>query len=335
MESQAHTTPEPTPKLLSQVRSTLRLHHYALHTERTYIEWIKRFVAFHGMKSRDDLQPAESKIETFLTSLAVEKNVAPATQNQAMNALIFLYKRVLQLPLDGAIDAIRASPKENIPVVMTREETAKVLALMEGTPQLVVKILYGSGLRIMEAARLRVKDIDFVMKQITVRSGKGDKDRVTTYPASLTPLLENHLAKVRIIHQQDLQDGFGEVYLPHALERKYPEAATDWGWQYVFPARDRSLDPRSGLTRRHHVDPSVINKAIKVAVRRAGLTKNISAHTFRHSFATHLLQRGTDIRTIQKLLGHQDVSTTMIYTHILQQGGHGVLSPLDDLKLPE
>jgi integron integrase len=319
------------PKLLDDVRRVLRLHHYSIHTERAYVEWIVRFVRFHSMRSRADLLPAEAKIEAFLTDLAVHGNVAAATQNQAMNALVFLYKRVLNHVLEGRINAVRADKKINVPVVMTRDEVAAVLVLMDGTPQLVAKLLYGSGLRIMEAVRLRVKDIDFSMKQLTVRSGKGDKDRFTTFPATLTPLLQNHLARVNMLHQQDVAQGHGAVYLPHALARKSPHTATEWGWQYVFPARDVSGDPRSGVTRRHHVDPSVINKAIKVAVRRAGLTKTISAHTFRHSFATHLLQRGTDIRTIQQLLGHNDLATTMIYTHILQQGGQGVPSPLDDL----
>jgi integron integrase len=283
------------------------------------------------MRSREDLFPAEPKIESFLTDLAVHGNVAAATQNQAMNALVFLYKRVLNHALPGSINAVRADKKINVPVVMTREEVAAVISLLDGTAQLVAKLLYGSGLRIMEAVRLRVKDIDFQMKQLTVRSGKGDKDRFTTFPVTLTPLLQNHLAGVRTRHQQDSAQGHGEVYLPHALARKAPHTAKEWGWQYVFPARNLSVDPRSGVTRRHHVDPSVINKAIKVAVRRAGLTKTISAHTFRHSFATHLLQRGTDIRTIQQLLGHNDLATTMVYTHILQQGGQGVPSPLDDL----
>ncbi len=319
------------PKLLDEVRHVLRLHHYSIHTERSYLAWVVRFVRFHAMRSRQDLFPAEPKIEAFLTHLAVHGNVAAATQNQAMNALVFLYKRVLNYPLDGSIHAVRADKKINVPVVMTREEVATVISLMDGTAQLVAKLLYGSGLRIMEAVRLRVKDIDFQMKQVTVRSGKGDKDRITTFPTTLTPLLQNHLAKVKTLHQQDLAQGHGEVYLPHALARKYPHAAKEWGWQYVFPARNLSVDPRSGVIRRHHVDPSVINKAIKVAVRRAGLTKKISAHTFRHSFATHLLQRGTDIRTIQQLLGHKDLATTMVYTHVLQQGGQGVPSPLDDL----
>ncbi len=319
------------PKLLNEVRKVLRLHHYSIHTERSYVEWIVRFVRFHGMRSREALVPAEPKIESFLTDLAVNGNVAAATQNQAMNALVFLYKRVLNHTLEGRINAVRADKKINVPVVMTREEVAAVISLLDGTAQLVAKLLYGSGLRIMEAVRIRVKDIDFQMKQLTVRSGKGDKDRFTTFPATLTPLLQNHLARVKTLHQQDAAQGHGEVYLPHALARKYPNTAKEWGWQYIFPARNLSVDPRAGITRRHHVDPSVINKAIKVVVRRAGLTKHISAHTFRHSFATHLLQRGTDIRTIQQLLGHNDVATTMIYTHILQQGGQGVPSPLDDL----
>jgi integron integrase len=227
---------------------------------------------------------------------------------------------------------VRAAKKGTVPVVVTRAEVAAVLSLMDGTAQVVAKVLYGSGLRIMEAVRLRGKDID-EMKQLTVQAGKGDKDRFTTFPATLTPLLQNHLAGVKTLHQQDLAQGHGAVYLPHALAQKHPHAAKDWGWQYVFPARNLSIDLRSTLTRRPHVDPSVINKAIKAAVRRAGLTKQISAHTFRHSFATHLLQRGTDIRTIEQLLGHSDVATTLIYTHILQRGGQDVPSPLDDLSV--
>jgi integron integrase len=327
----ADTQHSPPLTLLEDVRRVLRLQHYSIHTERAYVEWIRRFARFHRMRSRADLFPAEPKIEAFLTDLAMQGKVAAATQNQAMHALVFLYKRVLHQALEDRINAVRAAKKVNVPVVMTRDEVATVLSLMEGTPQLVAKLLYGSGLRIMEAVRLRVKDIDFAMKQLTVRSGKGDKDRFTTFPATLIPFLQNHLARVKTLHQQDLAQGHGAVYLPQALARKYRQAATEWGWQYVFPARTVAVDPRSGVTRRHHVDPSVVNKAIKVAVRRAGLTKAISAHTFRHSFATHLLQRGTDIRTIQHLLGHTDVATTMIYTHVVQQGGQGVPSPLDDL----
>jgi integron integrase len=321
------------PRLLDDMRRVLRLHHYSLHTERSYIEWVIRYVRFHRMRSRKDLVPGEPKIEAFLTDLAVKGKVAPSTQNQAMNALVFLYRRVLEEPLEGDIQALRAGTRVSVPVVMTREEVSAVISLMSGTSQLVAKLLYGSGLRIMEAVRLRVHDIDFEMKQVTVRSGKGDKDRVTTFPTSLSPLLQNHLAGVKTLHQMDLAQGFGKVYLPHALARKFRGAPKEWGWQYIFPARELSVDPLAKETRRHHVDPSVVNKAIKAAVRRAGLAKNISAHTFRHSFATHLLQRGTDIRTIQQLLGHNSLSTTMIYTHILKQGGHGVVSPLDDLAV--
>jgi integron integrase len=309
----------------------MRLHHYSIHTERSYTDWIKRYIHFHRMRSREDLANGESKIETFLTDLAVNGKVAPSTQNQAMNALVFLYRQVLKAPLEEKIDAVRADRKVNVPVVLTREEVAKVVSLLDGEAQTIVKLLYGSGLRIMEAVRLRVKDMDFQMKQVTVRSGKGDKDRFTTLPVSLIPPLENQMRKARVLHEQDLAQGHGAVYLPYALARKYPSAAKEWAWQYLFPARDLSTDPLTGVVRRHHVDPSVVNKAIKVAARRAGLTKVISAHSFRHSFATHLLQRGMDIRTIQELLGHTNVATTMIYTHVLQQGGQGVPSPLDDL----
>ncbi len=317
--------------LLDEVRRFMRVRRYSIHTERAYCDWIKRYIRFHGMTSREDLQDGDQQIETFLTHLAVAEQVAPSTQNQALNALVFLYKQVLQQPLRDEINAVRAPKRLNVPVVMSREEVRAVITLMQGTPQLIAKLLYGCGLRVMEAVRLRVQDIDFDMKQVTVRSGKGAKDRFTTFPVSVIPALEDHLQRVRMMHERDLSDGFGAVYLPHALERKYKSAAREWGWQYVFPARTLSIDPRSGIKRRHHVDPSVVNKAIKAAARRADIQKRISAHTFRHSFGTHLLQRGTDIRTIQSLLGHHDISTTMIYTHVLQQGGEGVPSPLDDL----
>lgn len=296
--------------MLDEVRDVLRLMHYSIHTERTYCEWIRRFIRFHKMTSREDLSDGEKKIEIFLTHLAVQGNVAPATQNLAMNALVFLYKKVLKWDLDEAIDAVRASKKLNTPGVMTREETSRVLSFMIGLPQLVAKILYGSGLRISEAIRLRVQDFDYNLKTLTVRSGKGNKDRVTTFPGSIIPFLDDHLAKVKAIHLDDLAKGFGEVYLPHALERKYKNAAKEWKWQYIFPASGLSEDPRSNKLRRHHIDPSTINKAIRSAAKKAGINKKISAHTFRHSFATHLLQRGNDIRTVQALLGHNDVSTT-------------------------
>lgn len=318
-------------RLLDDVKNIMRLKHYSIHTERSYCDWIKRFVKFHDMSSRQDLKNGEQKIEAFLTYLAVKTNIAPATQNQAMNALVFLYKKVLKVPLTKEINAVRAKKKNNVPVVMTRDEVRQTINFMHGMPQLIVKILYGSGLRIMEAVRLRVQDIDYGMKQICVRSGKGAKDRITTFPESIIPLLDNHLAKVKAFHKQDLAQGFGTVYLPYALARKYAKAEKEFNWQYVFPSRNLSKDPRSGKIRRHHVDPSLVNKAIKVSVNKTGIKKKISAHTFRHSFATHLLERGADIRTIQALLGHKDVSTTMVYTHVLQQGGHGVPSPLDDL----
>ena len=318
--------------ILDDVRRVMRVKHYSIHTERTYCDWIRRFILFHKMQDRAELFiESEKKIEEYLTHLAIEGNVAPATQNQAMNALIFLYKRVLKQELTGEIDAVRSKKKKKIPVVLSREEVAAVISIMEGVPRLVTQLLYGSGLRITEALRLRVHDIDFSYKQISVRSGKGAKDRVTTFPKSMEPLLKDHLNRVKAIHIHDLAAGHGAVYLPNALARKYPNAPIEWGWQYIFPARNISVDPRSREKRRHHVDPSAVNKAIKSAVKKIGLAKRVSAHTFRHSFATHLLQRGTDIRTIQALLGHNDVSTTMIYTHVLQQGGHGVESPLDDL----
>lgn len=318
-------------KLLEQMRRTMRRRHYSIRTEKSYCAWAKRFVLFHKMRSRDDLINGEQKIEAFLNHLALDLQVAASTQNQAMNALVFLYKHVLKMSLDEKIDAARAPKQVKIPVVLTREETAKIIALLSGVHQIVVKLLYGSGLRIIECLRLRVHDIDFAMKAITVRSGKGAKDRVSTLPASLIAPLQEHFERVRLIHSRDLKQGYGAVYLPHALARKYPQAAKDWRWQYVFPAGKISTDPRSGISRRHHLDPSPVNKAIANATRQSGIQKRVSAHTFRHSFATHLLQRGTDIRTIQALLGHKDISTTMIYTHVLQQGGQGVRSPLDDL----
>jgi len=323
-----------SPKLLDEVRDVIRLRRYALSTERNYCSWIIQFVKYHKLSNKASLMvDAEKKIESFLTYLAVDKGVAPATQNQAMNALVFLYKQVLEQPLDKKIDAIRSAKKQRVPVVLSQQEVKQVLVLLEGVPQLIVKLLYGSGLRITEATRIRVQDIDFEYKQVTVRSGKGNKDRVTTFSENLTPLLKNHLEKVKMIHKKDLSAGLGHVYLPHLLAKKYPNAESDWNWQYVFPARNLSIDPRTEIKRRHHIDQSVINKAIKNAVKTVGICKKVSAHTFRHSFATHLLQRGTDIRTIQALLGHNDLETTMIYTHVLNQGGQGVTSPLDDLGL--
>jgi integron integrase len=282
------------------------------------------------MKSRADLAEGTAKVERFLTHLATEGQVAASTQNQALHALLFLYNRVLEQPLEERIDAVRASRTPRVPVVLTPDEVRRVITLMSGTPQLVVKLLYGSGLRLMEALRLRVKDIDFKMLQVTVRSGKGDKDRVTPLAMSVVNGLEEHLERVRSRFQADRQHQLAGVWLPFALERKYPSAGKEWGWQWVFPAQSTSRDPRSRLQRRHHLDPGTIDKALRVATMQAKIPKRITSHTFRHSFATHLLQRGSDIRTIQELLGHRDVSTTMIYTHVLNHGGLGVRSPLDD-----
>ena len=272
------------------------------------------------------------EVEAFLTWLAVEKTVSKSTQNQAFNALIFLYREVLKQPLDGRINAVRSSKKQRLPIVMSKEETQILLSGMSGTTQLMAKLLYGSGLRLMECIRLRIKDIDFEINEIRVHSGKGDKDRLVPLPKSIKPALKTHLERVKLIHENDLSKGYGEVYLPHALDRKYQNAGKEWTWQYVFPSTKLSRDPRKNIIRRHHMDPSSLDRAIKRAVKLANISKQISSHTFRHSFATHLLQTGTDIRTIQSLLGHNDVSTTMIYTHVLRQGGQGVKSPLDSLK---
>ncbi|MCK4502314.1 MAG: integron integrase [Desulfuromonadales bacterium] len=318
-------------KILDDARDVMRRRHYSIRTEKTYCNWIKRYIKHFNMQSRADLENGERKVEEFLTHLARELNVAPSTQNQALNALVFLYKHVLKQPMDDSINAERSAPRIRVPVVLTKDETGRLLDAMSGTHQLIAKLLYGCGLRISESLRLRIQDIDFEMNSVTIRSGKGDKDRITTFPPSLKARLQTHLKQVKILHDKDLSGGFGSVYLPHALQRKFPNASTQWNWQYVFPAHSLSVDPRSGITRRHHLDPSPVNKAIGHAVRLADITKRVSAHTLRHSFATHLLQRGTDIRTIQALLGHKDVQTTMIYTHVLQQGGEGVVSPLEDL----
>jgi integron integrase len=322
--------PNPSLKLMDQVREVLRLRHYAIRTEQVYCDWIRRYVKFHNMHSREEMLPGTRKVEEFLSNLAVNGKVAASTQNQAFNALLFLYREVLHQPFED-VQAVRADRPVRVPTVLTPEEAKRVIVAMSGAPQLVAKLQYGSGLRLLEALRLRVKDIDFEMKQLTVRDGKGAKDRYTVLAEGVIPQLKEHLERVRLRHQQDLAAGYGSVYLPGALDRKYPGAAKEWRWQYVFPARDLSRDPRSGIIRRHHVDETTIHAAIKLAVSRVGITKRVTSHTFRHSFATHALQRGADIRTIQELLGHNDVSTTMIYTHVLRVGGSGMKSPLDSL----
>ncbi|MFZ5917968.1 MAG: integron integrase [Chloroflexota bacterium] len=319
--------PRP-PKLLDQVRHAVRLKHYSIRTEQAYVDWIKRFILFHGKRHPQNMGAPE--IQAFLTHLAVDRNVAASTQNQALSALLFLYRHVLGQDLTLPIDALRAKKPVRLPTVLTREEVCRVLDFMSGTPQLMARLLYGSGLRLMECIRLRVKDIDFDYGQITVRDTKGARDRVTVLPTAVVPFLRQHLTYVRLLHQDDLAQGFGHVYLPYALAEKYPNANKEWAWQYAFPADKRSPDPRSNITRRHHVDPSGLQKAVRQAARRAGIDKPVGPHTFRHSFATHLLENGYDIRTVQELLGHKDVKTTMIYTHVLNRGGLAVRSPLDE-----
>ena len=319
--------PFHAPKLLDQVRGKIRLKHYSIRTEQAYVDWIKRFILHFDKRHPRELGAAE--VEAFLTHLAVAGNVAAATQNQAKSALLFLYREVLETELPWLDNVERARAPKRLPVVLTREEVQGVLGRLTGTHWLIASLLYGAGLRIMEALRLRVKDVDFTRKEILVRDGKGFKDRVTMLPAALAAPLAEHLERVKALHGRDLAAGRGAVYLPYALERKYPGAARDWAWQYVFPSANLSADPRTGIERRHHLQDQAVQRAMRQAVRDAGVNKPATPHTLRHSFATHLLEGGYDIRTVQELLGHADVSTTMIYTHVLNKGGRGVTSPLD------
>jgi integron integrase len=320
---------QPPRRLLAQVRDRLRTKHYSYRTEQSYVQWIKRFILFHGKRHPKEM--TEKEIEDFLTSLAVHRNLAAATQNQAFNAILFLYREVLEIELTNGIDAVRAKCPKRLPTVMSRSEVELVINGISGVPGIACRLLYGAGLRARECLRLRVKDLDFKLNQILVRNGKGGRDRITVFPENVKADLYKHLQRVRMLHKNDLANGFGEVHLPFALGRKYPNAGSSWGWQYVFPSQSLSRDPRSSKTRRHHIDPSTLRKAIKKAATLAGIHKPVGCHTFRHSFATHLLEDGCDIRTVQELLGHKDVSTTMIYTHVLAHGGRGVISPLDTL----
>jgi integron integrase len=320
--------PEPTapPKLLDRVRHACRVRHYSIRTEGAYAAWAERFIRFHGIRHPDTMR--EPEVNAFLTHLAVRRNVTASTQNQAMCALLFLYAAVLGAPLDE-LKVVRATRPKRLPVVLTRDEVRAVLARLDGTHGLIGRLLYGTGMRLLECLRLRVKDVDFGLNQIIIREGKGAKDRVTVLPAVVVPALREHLEAVRALHRDDLAAGFGRVYLPAALATKFPGAAAEWGWQYVFPSARRSVDPRGGAERRHHLNENAVGRAIADAVRAAGVAKHASAHTLRHSFATHLIESGTDIRTVQELLGHESVETTMIYTHVLGKGGRGVTSPLD------
>lgn len=315
------------PRLLDRVRDRIRRKHYSIRTEQAYLHWVKAFVRFHGMKHPSAM--GASEVEAFLTYLAVERHVASSTQNQALSGLLFLYRDVLEIQLPWLDGIERSKRPKRMPVVLTREEVTAVLDRLDGTTALILTLAYGTGMRIMEAVRLRVKDVEFARGEIVIREGKGFKDRVTMLPASLTLPLRDHLARVRSLHELDCKESLGEVHLPFALARKYPKAGRDWGWQYVFPSRKLSIDPRSGRKGRHHADPQNLQRNMRRAVQLAGITKPATPHTLRHSFATHLLESGYDIRTVQELLGHKDVQTTMIYTHVLNRGGRGVTSPLD------
>lgn len=318
---------EQQPRLFEQVRQRIRLKHYSIRTEQAYIQWIRRFIIFHG--KRHPREMGKREIEAFLTHLAVNRNVAASTQNQALNAILFLYRQVLEIDVPWLDDVERAKKPKRLPVVLTRGEVKALLARLEGRDWLMAGMLYGCGMRLMECVRLRVKDVDFEMRQILIRDAKGQKDRITVLPDSLIEPLRRQFVYAKSLHEEDLSRGFGEVYLPYALERKYPRAGVSWGWQYVFPASQRSIDPRSGKERRHHINEQVLQRAVANSARNIGLTKPTSCHTLRHSFATHLLEDGYDIRTVQELLGHKDVKTTQIYTHVLNRGGKGVRSPLD------
>lgn len=321
---------KPRPRLYDSVVEVLRAHHYSLRTERAYVGWIRRFILFH--RPRHPRELSEANANRFLTHLAVDEHVAASTQNQALAAILFLYDKVLEQPLDRIEGVIRARKPKRLPVVLTADEVARVMAYLTGDKWLIATLLYGGGLRLLEALRLRVKDLDFERGEITVREGKGDKDRVTMLPEVVTRPLHDHLKRVQEIHQQDLSDGYGRVELPHALGRKFPHADREWRWQFVFPQERRWVNWQMGKQGRHHVHESLIQKAVSQAARLAELTKRVTCHTFRHSFATHLLVDGYDIRTVQELLGHKDVKTTMIYTHVLNRGGRAVRSPADNLS---
>lgn len=315
------------PKLFDEVRRCLRTRHYSLRTEAIYLGWIRRFILANGKRHPRELGAAE--VETFLSRLAVHGNVAASTQNQALSALLFLYRQVLGIDLPWMENVVRAKRPLRVPTVLSRDEVARLMAVMEGRPRLLAGLLYGSGLRLMEALRLRVKDVDFARNEIVVRDGKGGKDRRTVLPASLADALKGEVERTRVLHAADLAAGFGAARLPHALARKYPGAARELGWQYLFPSDRRTRDPRDGVEHRHHFDDGALSRALKAGCGCVGIVKPVSAHTLRHSFATHLLESGADIRTVQELLGHKDVATTQIYTHVLNRGAGGVLSPQD------
>lgn len=322
-------TSASAPRLLDQLRERLRSLHYSIRTEGAYVDWVRRFILFHGKRHPKDMGSAE--VEAFLTHLAVARHVSAATQNQARSAVLFLYKQVLCVELPWLSEVTSAKKSQHLPVVLTEREVRELLLQLQGTGWLISSMLYGTGMRLMEGLRLRIKDVDFERREIVIRSGKGAKDRVTVLPENLILPLRRQIAHAQSLHQKDLCEGFGEVFMPDALARKYPRAAKAIGWQFVFPSTVRSVDPRSGVIRRHHLSEQSVQRAVAIAARRAQIDKPVSPHVLRHSFATHLLQAGYDIRTVQELLGHADVSTTQIYTHVMNRGGRGVLSPFDKL----
>ncbi len=327
VDERIRDAPAKAPRLIDQVRDAIRRRHYSPRTEETYVHWIKRFIYFHG--KRHPLQMGETEVTEFLNYLERDREVAASTQNQALSAILFLYKQTLEKPLAWLDGLERARRPVRMPSVLSRAEAQRLLAHLHGTRWIMASLLYGAGLRLRECLKLRVKDVDFDYRQILVRDAKGAKDRVTMLPGSTIEPLKAHLERARALHERDVAAGYGDVELPDALARKYPRAPYEWGWKFVFPSHKLSTDPRSGVIRRHHVYENYLIRAVKQAARSAGITKHVSCHTFRHSFATHLLEGGYDIRTVQELLGHQSVETTMIYTHVMNKGGRGVKSPLD------
>ena len=322
-------TPQQPPRLLDQLRERLRALHYSIRTEQVYVDWTRRFILYHGKRHPRDMGAAE--VEAFLTHLAVGRHVSASTQNQARSAILFLYREVLGIELPWLGEVVSAKMSRRLPVVLTEREVRELLLQSSGVNGLIASVLYGTGMRLLEGLRLRIKDVEFERREIVIRSGKGNKDRVTVLPENLIAPLQQQIAKVRVLHQKDLDAGYGEVWMPDALAQKYPRSGYALGWQFVFPSSVRSIDPRSGVERRHHLTEQAVQRAVATAARRAGIDKPCTPHVLRHSFATHMLQAGYDIRTVQELLGHVDVATTQIYTHVMNRGGRGVLSPFDKL----